>query len=191
MRVFYDSVFALTPEEFFGCPSFVGIGYTRALHILFRLSYVEDPAWERRMIRNTIDVIEELETGADRFAAIPQALELQVLENDVYTRTAPMLRACSTLWRRRLDAADCDGQAVHNSKPVSHERQSQPGHEFDSDQRSSTIDRHSFQDVNSFRDPQSMITTTVLQDDTMLASVLSEDWQIDSSMMWMLDTNFM
>lgn len=147
------------------------------------------------MIRNTIDVIEELETGADRFAAIPQALGMQVLENDVYARTSPMLRACSTLWRRRLDAADCDGQAVHTSKSVSHERQNQPGHKFDSDQRSSTIDRHSFQDqspdANSSRDSQSMTTTTILQDDTMLASVLSEDWQIDSSMMWMLDTNFM
>ncbi|KXJ92626.1 hypothetical protein Micbo1qcDRAFT_194032 [Microdochium bolleyi] len=169
------------------------IGYTRVLHILYRLSYVEDPSWDRRMIRETIDVIQALESGADLFAAIPAALGLQLTENDVFTRTGPMLRACSVLWQRNLASLD-DG--ISSTSPVANNR-NRP-HLRQEIQTSLSATRGldacdmGSQDAG-FTLPNAAIENQVdlplLQDDLAFMEYMSGSWQNDSSLMWMLNGN--
>ncbi|KAH7032763.1 uncharacterized protein B0I36DRAFT_100348 [Microdochium trichocladiopsis] len=188
MRSFFDSMFTLTPEEFFGSPSFLGIGYTRVLHILYRLSCTEDPSWDRSMIRETIDVIKELEAGADLFAAIPAALGLELVENDTFSRTAPMLRACSLLWQRNLMAAEGNGDLCSAHRTLHRTQQRWSPAEHAGGQTCSTSDSTSRRDVEvditPVVGPEQPISNQSLHDDTMFADLLNEDWQMDSSMMW-------
>ena len=77
--------------------------FSRCTHILYRLSLMDDPAWDRGAIARTVDLLGVLERCAALYEAVPAAVGLGIDGNDIYTRAGEVLRASVPMWRKALE----------------------------------------------------------------------------------------
>lgn len=66
---------------------------------------MEDPAWDRATVHNTVDLLQVLERGAERLASVPAAVGLKSLGGDMFTKSSVTLRTSIPIWRRALEHA--------------------------------------------------------------------------------------
>ena len=101
----------------FSIPSYIYIGMTfsywwhmaHCLLTLSRLSILEDPAWNRRAVRNRIDLIailEQLEAGFDEVAAQRRIATGPTAEEDSFSKFRRLVRTMKTTWAPELAAAE-------------------------------------------------------------------------------------
>ncbi|KAI5462859.1 hypothetical protein BGZ63DRAFT_379866 [Mariannaea sp. PMI_226] len=102
----FDNWFCFNIEELFGMSMAVMLHFGINTHFLYRLSIIEDPAWDRAAVRKALDLIQILERGAERVGSVPQAVGLQTNGGDFFTSSAATLRNAIPMWRRAFANTD-------------------------------------------------------------------------------------
>ncbi|GAB1316133.1 Transcriptional regulator WAR1 [Madurella fahalii] len=104
-------------DRHFSIPSYVYIGMTfgywchmaHCMLALYRISVLEDPAWDRRAVRNKIDLLsicDQLKTGFEQVAAQRLLDGGLAVEEDGFSKFIRMLRTIKSNWAAELAAID-------------------------------------------------------------------------------------
>lgn len=104
-------------DRHFSIPSFVYIGMTfsywchmcHCLLALYRLSVMDEPGWDRRAVRNKIDLIticEQLRLGFEDVAAQRRLDAGPTVEEDGFAKFTRMLRTMKSSWVAELAALE-------------------------------------------------------------------------------------
>ncbi|EON97649.1 putative zn 2cys6 transcription factor protein [Phaeoacremonium minimum UCRPA7] len=76
--------------------------------LLFKLSTLEDPSWDKSLVRQTVDVVELLEKFAAVMGETPAAAgflgDPEVIgDQNIFFKSSRIMRALATNWRKDLD----------------------------------------------------------------------------------------
>ncbi|KAJ5678218.1 uncharacterized protein N7477_003851 [Penicillium maclennaniae] len=102
-KFWLDTWLEISPDHHIGISFTVFYQFSRALVSLYKLSTLEDPAWDRNMVRNTANVLEILDRilynlkRSSRIMSDPDHLEYNVYEKGV-----KMLQAIKQGWEPKL-----------------------------------------------------------------------------------------
>ncbi|KXX73648.1 Transcriptional regulator WAR1 [Madurella mycetomatis] len=113
-------------DRHFSIPSYVYVGLTfgywchmaHCMLALYRISVLDDPAWDRRAVRNKIDLLgvcDRLKTGFEQVAAQRLLDGGLTVEEDGFSKFNRMLRTIKSSWAAELAAID--GSAAQSSNP--------------------------------------------------------------------------
>ncbi|KAK4654465.1 hypothetical protein QC762_403520 [Podospora pseudocomata] len=116
-------------DRHFSIPSYVYIGMTfsywchmaHCLLSLYRLSVLDDPAWDRRAVRNKLDLLricDQLKLGFEELSAKRRLDSGPTIEEDGFTKFNMMLRTMKSGWVAELaaiDGVDLSGGGHHSS----------------------------------------------------------------------------
>ncbi|RYP60922.1 hypothetical protein DL771_010331 [Monosporascus sp. 5C6A] len=94
--------------EYIGFTVSMYLFFSRLTQILYRLSLMDDPAWDRAAVHHAVDLIATLETAAARFAGVAPAAGFEgdgSDGDDGFTRAAHALQATIPSWRAKLEQA--------------------------------------------------------------------------------------
>ncbi|KAH6842671.1 hypothetical protein B0I37DRAFT_314639 [Chaetomium sp. MPI-CAGE-AT-0009] len=100
-------------DRHFSIPSYVYIGMTfsywwnlaHCLLVLYKLSILDEPTWNRRAVRDRIDLLtalDQLGAGFDEIAARRQFDTGPTVDDDPFSRFAKMVRSMKTNWAPEL-----------------------------------------------------------------------------------------
>lgn len=76
--------------------------YARALVTLYRLSVLEDPAWDRNMVRNTANILEILDQLSYCMKTCADSLNVRQEEWNIFERGAKMNQSIKQGWEPKL-----------------------------------------------------------------------------------------
>ncbi|CAH0041772.1 unnamed protein product [Clonostachys rhizophaga] len=76
--------------------------FARCTQILYRLSLMSDPSWDKRTVRNAIDLLGVMEATAQRFLATAEIKRLDVDSISWFTKAANALRHAASIWGKAL-----------------------------------------------------------------------------------------
>lgn len=102
-KFWLDTWLAISPDHHIGISFTVFFQFSKALVGLYKLSTLEDPAWDRNMVRNTANVLEILDRilynlkKSSRIMSDPDHLEYNVYEKGV-----KMVQAIKQGWEPKL-----------------------------------------------------------------------------------------
>lgn len=88
---------------------------------LYRLSVLDDPAWDRRAVRNKLDLLQicdQLKLGFEELSAKRRLDSGPTIEEDGFTKFNMMLRTMKSGWVAELaaiDGVDLNGGGHHSS----------------------------------------------------------------------------
>lgn len=105
-----DNWFDLSTEECSGLSVMATIHFARCTHILYRLSLIDDPSWDRKMVRDAVDLLDMLERAADKFGEVAKFKGLELDEESVFLRGTAALRNAIPIWAKAF--ADADAAAL-------------------------------------------------------------------------------
>lgn len=81
------------------------LNFARCTHVLYRLSLTDDPAWDRKAIYSTIDLLDTMRRAADKMLLVPSALGFDDAGDDMFTRSSANLKATIPIWGRAMSQA--------------------------------------------------------------------------------------
>jgi hypothetical protein len=83
------------------------LGFSHAAQVLYKLSILESPSWDRALCRATVDVLWYFEQAACSMerAAADLSLECSAGDDTVYSQAGPAWRGTAAIWREGLEAA--------------------------------------------------------------------------------------
>ncbi|GAT30507.1 hypothetical protein RIB2604_03500630 [Aspergillus luchuensis] len=96
-----DTILALQPVEYVGLSCLMCANMARSFINLYRLTVCEYPVWDRKLVRETIDVSWVLETAAQRFTQVKEAAGLDpegTQELDFFMIMAAKMEAMKMSW---------------------------------------------------------------------------------------------
>ncbi|KAK0671921.1 hypothetical protein QBC41DRAFT_353834 [Cercophora samala] len=114
-------------DRHFSIPSYVYIGMTfsywchmaHCLLSLYRLSVLDDPSWDRRAVRNKLDLLricDQLKLGFEEVSAKRRLDSGPTIEEDGFTKFNMMLRTMKSGWSAELAAIDgVDSSGGHST----------------------------------------------------------------------------
>jgi hypothetical protein len=76
--------------------------FARCTQILYRLSLMNDPSWDKKTVRNAIDLLGVMEATAQRFLATAETKRLDVDSVSWFTKAASALRHAVSIWGKAL-----------------------------------------------------------------------------------------
>ena len=79
--------------------------FTRALHMLYRLSIIENPSWDRLAVYRTVDMLGVVARTETVFRSIPSVVGYTSAGTDIFTRAADVMKSTSPIWRASLEKA--------------------------------------------------------------------------------------
>ncbi|KEY67657.1 hypothetical protein S7711_09077 [Stachybotrys chartarum IBT 7711] len=103
----FEAFLSFTPRELFGMNLFAAFQFARCTHLIYRYTLIDDPAWDRHLVRDGVDLGSVVQRAATLLSAIPAAMGVEGLEQDVFTATADALRRASPIWKRTIAEAAC------------------------------------------------------------------------------------
>ncbi|ORY58884.1 uncharacterized protein BCR38DRAFT_413199 [Pseudomassariella vexata] len=103
-------------HEYVTMPFAIFTHWNHAIHVLYRLSLLEAPDWDRAAVRQALDVTAVLNEVAYRMAQVPCAIHIVVGERDrdLFSRGATALRATATRWGAALGHVPGENDAIGN-----------------------------------------------------------------------------
>jgi hypothetical protein len=121
VKSWFDVYFLILPAEYIGFPFIIFSQLTRCLIVLFKLSTLDDPAWDKSFVRNTADVILILNQAIFN---LRQVNWLAKLEDDnpevnVFSRGADSYEAIRMRWEVKVAETDT---STPQSCSVRHDR---------------------------------------------------------------------
>ncbi|OQE43560.1 hypothetical protein PENCOP_c003G00796 [Penicillium coprophilum] len=105
MKNCMENFVTFAPEAVHSHPMMLHLHFSRCTHILYRLSLMEDPSWNRGDIPHVIDVLRSIEQCASLYESVSSAIGMETDGSDMYTQAAEILRATKALWRRKFEEA--------------------------------------------------------------------------------------
>lgn len=105
----------------FSTPEFMCLTFSLTLHFgrsaqtLYRLMVVDDPEWDRSIVKNSIDLMQVMERTANRFMQVPHVCGIETSDDpenmDYYTKAGNALRATIPAWTATLEQMGCGSGA--------------------------------------------------------------------------------
>jgi hypothetical protein len=116
-------------DRHFSIPSYVYIGMTfsywwdmaHCLLTLYRLTILDDPAWDRRAVRDRIDllaILDRLKTGFEEVAAQRRLENGSTAEEDSFSKFVKMAWTMKNNWGPELAAAERGPRSAGAPAPV-------------------------------------------------------------------------
>lgn len=105
IKAWFDVFFSIPPISYIGFPFSIFSQLMRCLVILYRLSTLDDPAWDKRGARKTADPLPILDQVISKIEQVTTAAGLDntgSVEGDVFVRSARMLRNMRPRWEEKL-----------------------------------------------------------------------------------------
>lgn len=102
---FLDNLLSFKPQEHGGLHFHYWLNYMRCLRIVYRLLLTEDPAWDRNIVRESVDLIGSLQRGAEVCRAIVAAAGLDSNGKDAFTILSTNLLRVKPIWIEALEQA--------------------------------------------------------------------------------------
>lgn len=114
MKSWFDVYFLIPPAEYIGFPFSIFSQLTRCLIVLFKLSTLDDPAWDKSFVRNTADVILIMNQVIFN---LRQVNWLAKLEDDnpevnIFSRGADSYEAIRTRWEAKLAESQVETETL-------------------------------------------------------------------------------
>ncbi|OTB18715.1 hypothetical protein K445DRAFT_314574 [Daldinia sp. EC12] len=98
----------------------ITLHFGRAAQTLYRLMVVDDPEWDRSIVKNTIDMMAALEQAANNFTQVSNVCGLEDSSDpdnmDYYTRAGLALRSTIPAWSSTLEQVNL-GAGVGSAVP--------------------------------------------------------------------------
>ena len=122
-KAWFDVFFSIPIAEYVGFPLTIWSQFTHSLLAIYQLMSLEDPGWDKRLVRNTVDLlqmVEQLGFNAGQVAAM-SGLDTSGMEDHFFTGIAKKLKLLAEGWAARLGldstgaAADRNKQAIDES----------------------------------------------------------------------------
>jgi hypothetical protein len=100
-----DVFLSFEPLQYVGMSFPIILHFSYSIQILYRLSILEDPEWDRDVVRSTADVIWYLEQVAVKMGEVNEALRLEYIGMGTtsFARGAEAIRATIPLWNSVLE----------------------------------------------------------------------------------------
>ncbi|KAF2812287.1 uncharacterized protein BDZ99DRAFT_439292 [Mytilinidion resinicola] len=102
LKSWLDIFFTIPPARYTGIPFSIFSQFMRCLVVLYRLSAIDDPGWDKQVARNTYNVAEVL-----------RMVSTNLLASDVYPRYAETFNATRERWEAKLAAL-----SINTAAPV-------------------------------------------------------------------------
>lgn len=105
-----DNFLSLDSTEFIGLNFSVMLQFSHSIQVLHRLSCLQNPGWDRALIRSTVNVLSYLEQVAARMDQAHEdwKLETNSKEITVYSKGSQLLRLAGPIWAASMEKADAD-----------------------------------------------------------------------------------
>ncbi|KAK6075904.1 heterokaryon incompatibility protein [Seiridium cupressi] len=101
---FLDLFLTIEPEEYPGLPFWIMIEYAHSSQVVYRLSLLDDPGWDRSMVRQTADIIYYLEKVALNMDQAHDVGDYSINGTDsLFTKAAASLRMTIPTWTANLE----------------------------------------------------------------------------------------
>ncbi|KAI2467935.1 hypothetical protein F4781DRAFT_400299 [Annulohypoxylon bovei var. microspora] len=111
-----ENFLSFAPGEYMCLSMPLTLHFGRATQTVYRLMVVDDPEWDRNIVKNSIDLMSMMERTANRFLQVPQICGIEMSEDpetmDYYTKAANALRATIPSWMATLDQLGCGSGAA-------------------------------------------------------------------------------
>lgn len=103
-----DNFLSLSSSDWIGLNFAVILQFSHGIQVMHRLSCLQNPGWDRALIRSTIDVLDYLEQVAVR---MEQAYENWKIgdagnETSVFCKGAQIMRSAVPIWAASLEKAE-------------------------------------------------------------------------------------
>ncbi|XDG02578.1 hypothetical protein ABKA04_002193 [Annulohypoxylon sp. FPYF3050] len=106
-----ENFLSFAPGEYMCLSMPLTLHFGRATQTVYRLMVVDDPEWDRNIVKDSIDLMSMMERTANRFLQVPQICGIEVSEDpemiDYYTKAANALRATIPSWTATLEQLGC------------------------------------------------------------------------------------
>ncbi|KAI1455367.1 hypothetical protein F4805DRAFT_435953 [Annulohypoxylon moriforme] len=106
-----ENFLSFAPGEYMSLSMSLTLHFGRATQTVYRLMVVDDPEWDRNIVKDSIDLMSVMERTATRFLQVPQICGIEVSEDpemlDYYTKAANALRATIPSWTATLEQLGC------------------------------------------------------------------------------------
>ncbi|CAG9990119.1 unnamed protein product [Clonostachys byssicola] len=121
IRGWHDLFFSLPINELPGLPFSCFIHLFQCQVSLYRLATTEDPAWDKDMMRHTVDLLEFLDQAHDRFQQLNQVYVLKTGPGDetLWQKGCKIMRNIKAMWEPALASAALGGLPTPSSQGFS------------------------------------------------------------------------
>lgn len=102
---FFENFVAFKPREYVGLHLHYWLQFMRCTRIIYRLLIIEDPAWDNKTVRESVDVMGWLQRGSEICRAIPAAAGLTTDGKDGYNLLATNMQRARSIWTKALEQA--------------------------------------------------------------------------------------
>lgn len=113
-----DVFFYYPPAKYVGLPFAFMCHLSHTVQMLYRLSMLEEPGWDRTAVRREVDVTSVLHRTADLLGSVADAAGLvsgrSCTDVDIFTRGAATMRSTASLWGSALTQSLGGGGAGGN-----------------------------------------------------------------------------
>ncbi|KAI1390648.1 uncharacterized protein F4822DRAFT_393909 [Hypoxylon trugodes] len=102
-----ENFMSFRPDQVMCFSFFPTLHFGRSAQTLYRLMVVDDPEWDRNIVKNSIDLMAVMERTANQYAQVASACGLEVSDDpeftDYFTKASNALRATIVAWGATLE----------------------------------------------------------------------------------------
>ncbi|GAD91479.1 glucose-methanol-choline (gmc) oxidoreductase [Paecilomyces variotii No. 5] len=113
-KAFMDIFRNTTPAELVGMPFSTFSQFGNCLIVLYKLSTLEDPAWDKSMVRNTADVLLIIDEVLQTMGHITEFVAGPGQEDRTFLKGAMLMRSLRQKWAENMSPASGDGDTSLN-----------------------------------------------------------------------------
>jgi hypothetical protein len=105
IKSWFDVFFTISPAAYIGFPFSMFSQLAHCLTALYRLSTLDDPAWDKDIVQNTANLLLISDQVANNMGRVTglAGLDNDSTEGDVFTRAAKMAEYIRLGWEAKLD----------------------------------------------------------------------------------------
>ena len=105
IKSWFEVFFTIPPVAYIGFPFSIFSQLVRCLVILYRLSTLDDPAWDKNGVRETANLLaifDQVISNMEQVVTLSGLDNTGSIEGDVFSRTAKTFRALHPAWEAKL-----------------------------------------------------------------------------------------
>lgn len=101
-KSWFDVWITIPGEDYLGMPFTMYFQFSRALVTLYKLSTLDDPAWDKTMVRNTANILEILDRLTYGMKTCADSLNVENEEWNIFEKGMKMTQSIKQGWEPKL-----------------------------------------------------------------------------------------